>query len=176
MNWIKIYTSSPSFSVFVNGVPKGFFKVSRGLRKGDPLSPYLFIMVVNYWAEWFLSQILWVLSGALLFLWGAPSIFFIQFADDSLFMLKVEVEEMGNLRCILLIMEATTSLKVIWSKSTVSPISDVPFVGEVTSILCCDIAPLPISYLGLPLSAEASSKAIWNLVIEKLGRRLSTCK
>lgn len=46
-NWMKIHVSSPSYSILVNGLSKGFFKSSRDLREGDPLSPYLFIMVTE---------------------------------------------------------------------------------------------------------------------------------
>lgn len=36
-----------SFSIFINGPCKGFFKGSQGLHQGDPLSPYPFIIVVE---------------------------------------------------------------------------------------------------------------------------------
>jgi hypothetical protein len=47
INWIKACINTPWVSPLLNGHPANFFKASKGLREGCPLSPFLYILLVD---------------------------------------------------------------------------------------------------------------------------------
>lgn len=97
LSWIKTCISSASYQVLLNGEPKGDISPSRGIRQGDPLSLFLFILLT----EALISQI----NGAesegritcLKIARASPPISHLLFADDSLFFCKAEVSQCAEL-------------------------------------------------------------------------------
>lgn len=100
----------------------------------------------------------------------------VQFPNDSLFILQVEMDQVHNLRCVLLMFEAMSGFKVNLWKSKMIAVGKVPHIHQLVDCFGCSIETLPCSYLGLPLGAKYKAISIWNLNIEKVDLRFAWCK
>ncbi|KAL2251385.1 UNVERIFIED_CONTAM: hypothetical protein Sindi_2260800, partial [Sesamum indicum] len=92
MRWIEECITTPSFSVGLNGKTQDFFVRSRGLHQGDPLSPYLFVLVMEMMHLVFLQII--EQDGRFQFHWKceASNIFQLRFADDVILFSRATVD------------------------------------------------------------------------------------
>jgi hypothetical protein len=171
-SWIAHCISSVRFLVLVNGSPYGFFSSSRGLRQGDPLSPLLFMFVMEALSRMISAAV----NGGLLegFKVGNADFSHLLFADDTLIFCSAHSSQLCHLRSLFLLFEAVSGLKINLAKSNLIPMGNVVQVEGLADIMGCGIASLPAKYLGLPLGASYKSTHIWDGVIEKIEHRLAS--
>ena len=156
VGWIRWCISTASFSILVNGSPTGFFQNSRGLRQGDPLSPYLFVLGM----EALSSLINRAVRGG--FLSGCriggregvgTQVTHLLFADDTLVFCDDSQEQLAFLSWLLMWFEAISGLCINLNKSEILPMGRVENVELLAAELGCKVGSLPSTYLGLPLGA-----------------------
>jgi hypothetical protein len=121
--WIAHCISTVQFSVLINGSPFGFFSSSRGLRQGYPLSPLLFVFVMEALSRMISAAV----RGGLLkgFKIGDVDFSHLLFADGTLIFCSAHSSQLRNLRNLFLLFEAASGLKVNLTKSNLIPVGHV---------------------------------------------------
>lgn len=176
VSWIKECVTSANISIFVNSSPTSEFRPQRGLRQGDPLSPFLFNIVAEG-LNILLSRAkqLGLIKGALVD--SDLRITHLQFADDTILFCEAEWEKVLNIKRILRSFEIMSGLQVNYHKSVVCGVgihSDI--CQEFASKLHYLYQTLPLKYLEMPLGASPSRKKTWQPMIEKIKLKLASWK
>ena len=176
--WILECITTTSASVLVNGCPTDEFRFERGLRQGDPLSPFLFLIA---------AEGLHVMMNALVeaglftsYKVGADnlaSITHLQFADDTLLVGDRSWANIRALKALLLLFEASFGLKVNFHKSMLLSVNiHDSWLAEAAFVLNCKLGHVPFLYLGLPIGGDSHKLKFWQPLIDRIKSRLSGWK
>ncbi|XP_028089315.1 uncharacterized protein LOC114289749 [Camellia sinensis] len=177
IRWIKTCVTTTRVSVLVNGSPTNEFCPQKGLRQGDPLSPFLFNVAaegLNLLLE--RAKRLGVIKGATVGSTGLK-LSHLQFANDTLLFCAAELEEIVNVKRILRCFEVMSGLTINFHKSVVCGVGiNDDQVQVLASSMHCVTQKLPIKYLGLPLGANPRRTKTWQNVVDKVKSRLALWK
>jgi hypothetical protein len=115
---VMVCVRSVSYSVVVNGNPVGNIQPSRGIRQGDPISPYLFLLCAETLSSFISHAVnIGVISGVPTSPRG-PILSHLFFADDSLLFCKANSIEWQGLMRILGVYEAGSGQKLTLQKTS----------------------------------------------------------
>ncbi|GJY20836.1 putative RNA-directed DNA polymerase, eukaryota, reverse transcriptase zinc-binding domain protein [Tanacetum coccineum] len=155
--WIKGCLRYARSSVLVNGSPTDEFEISRGLRKGDPLSPFLFILAMEGLHALICKAIdRGIYTGAYI---GKDKlrILHLIYADDVIFTGEWSRKNAHNLLCILQCFYLVSGLKINVHKSSIMGIcvsdADTSFMANAIG---CGESKLPFKYLRVSVGCNMS--------------------
>nr|GEW37969.1 reverse transcriptase domain-containing protein [Tanacetum cinerariifolium] len=152
VQWIMKCVTSTSFSIAINGENYGFFKGGRGLRQGDPVSPYLFTLVIEilnllmirkvenneFFQYHFGCKQLKITHAC----FDDDLLMFYHGDSDSVIIIKEIIDEFGSVsRLLPNCNKSTTIFGSVSEKDRRSILEVYPFRVE----------HLPVKYLGVPL-------------------------
>lgn len=145
LKWIRFSISKVKFSVLINTPLLVFSSPHKGIRQGDPLSPFLFILAMES-----LSKVLDNNSGL------------------RVSMLALILGLNLTLQLFEALSGALPGLHINMLKSIIYPVNGEHNIEMLADITGCSIGSLPLTYLGLPMGGNFKNSDVWNGVgVEK---------
>lgn len=173
IGWIMECISTVSYSYLINDSVYGLIKPSRGIRQGDPISPYLFILCGE------------VLSGlckkaaregtlqGVRVAQGSPQVNHLLFADDTMFFCSTSPASCQQLKEILTSYEAASGQQINKNKSAITFAKQTPPANkeEVKRILEISSEGGEGKYLGVPENFGKRKRDLFTTIVDKIRQR-----
>ncbi|KAL0011163.1 hypothetical protein SO802_006271 [Lithocarpus litseifolius] len=170
--------TTTSLSILINGKPYGLIHPSRGIRQGDPLSPYLFLLC----AEGFTALLKEAESEGRIkgvsICRGAPQITNLMFADDSLLFCQATRAEGETITEILQTYERASGQRINLEKSSAyfsSNTSDRQ-KGQILDVLGVKEVDRFETYLGLPTLIGRAKYHTFSFLKDRIWKKLQGWK
>nr|GEU75146.1 RNA-directed DNA polymerase, eukaryota, reverse transcriptase zinc-binding domain protein [Tanacetum cinerariifolium] len=175
-SWIKGSISSGMASILVNGSPTSEFQFHCGLKQGDPLAPYLFILVIESLHPSFMRAtdegfFKGIKVGSSL------NLSHLFYADDAIFVGEWSDDNLRSIMYMLNCFSMASGLGINLKKSHLLGVSvSDDLISHVAGLLGCRVLKPPFKYLGIIVGGSMSKVNAWDDSIDKIKARLSKWK
>ncbi|KAM0834186.1 hypothetical protein ACQ4PT_063778 [Festuca glaucescens] len=174
VRWIMLCVTTVRYSVKLNGALLEAFTPTRGLRQGDPLSPFLFLFIADGLSELLRAE---VEAGGITpvkVCRNAPGISHLLFADDTLLFFRAEEGEASRVRQVIENYAASTGQLVNDSKCSIQFSKRCPMELQlrVSEVLNIQKEGFEDKYLGLPTPDGRMNKGKFQMLQEQLAKRI----
>ena len=167
-----------TYPILLNGQPHGLIPPQRGLHQGDPLSPYLFLLITEGLHELLKRvEIGGNLRGVSLCPAG-PCISHLLFADDSLIFYRASMSNCQTIQSILQIYENASGQNINRGKTNLffSTNTSAQTQEEIKNLLAILAIQRFEQYLGLPSLVGRAKKRSFNMIKERIWKKLKGWK
>lgn len=179
VRWMKLmesYIFTSSMSVLINGSTTKDFSVEKGPRQGDPLSPFIFVLVMK-----FLTILLKKAKEVGEFrgfkIKGSKEVDLLQFADDTIIVAEGDSANLWSMKSILRGFELMSGSRINFHKSNIFGVNvDDWYLEAASAFLLCKVGFFPFKYLGVKVGHSPRSISMWKELLVMLKRRLSIWK
>ncbi|KAL9670268.1 hypothetical protein QQ045_007819 [Rhodiola kirilowii] len=173
-NLVMECISSVKYKVKLNDMIIDIPSPERGLRQGDPLSPYLFLLC----SEWLSLRIEGEVAGGRLkgvrICQGAPVISHLFFADDSVFFMKGTEQNASRLKTIFREYEDLSGQRINAAKSEIvfSRNMEARSRQRIKEIFAVKEVDRHSKYLGLPIVFSHNKVELFKYLVENMWKKV----
>lgn len=157
-------------SLVHNGSRTEFFPTSRGIRQGDPLSPYLFILCLEYLSGQILDEVEIGSWNPIKVGRSGVSLSHVFFADDLFFFSEASMENASTIKRVMTDFCSLFGQRVNMQKSKLffSNNSVVESKSNIFGLLNIPMTSNLGTYLGFPLQRKCKDKSSLNFILDKV--------
>ena len=170
--WVSLIENCISpcwFSLLINGCPAGFFKSSRGLRQGDPISLSLFILAADY-----LSRLLdRLILGRKELMYRTTrytmGVSHLAYADDIIIFSQAQRSALLSLtECLEHYMEVSGQKVNVGKSCFYLDKKHFSWAREVKEVSGFQHGSLPFMYLGVPVFRGPKKTSLFMFIRDKI--------